>query len=174
VAQATEEERATLKKIVIFATMCAALALTAAAAASAPPLDELWLQTSISGDRFEVAGGKLALAKGTSPKVKALGARLVRDHSKSLVESITLAKQLGVRVPPSATPSMQWELQQLKTLSGAAFDRAYVSLEVLDHEQDVEETATEVLKGSSPRVRAAAKHELPMLNMHLRLSKAAR
>ena len=38
---------------------------------------------------------------------------------------------------------MQWELQIVSTLSGAAFDHWYADLEVKDHMQDISEAADE-------------------------------
>jgi putative membrane protein len=132
--------------------------------------DVNYLQTSISGDRFEISGGKMALRKGTTPQVKALGQRLIKDHSKSLQESLAEARTYGVKAPQAPTPSMVWELQTVASMSGTAFDKYYTSLEVKDHQQDIEETSFEVQHGSNPEIKHSAKKELPMLHLHLSLS----
>lgn len=142
-------------------------------AASVSGLDEQYLTTSIQGDLFEVLGGKQTLTKSQNPKVRALATRLVKDHSKSLLESVALAKRLGVTVPKSPAPSMRWELQMVGTLSGAAYDRWYSDLEVQDHVQDITEASDEVSKGSDPSIRQSARKELPTLRTHLKLSRAA-
>src|SRR3954471_12339121 len=49
--------------------------------------DEEWLMMSIQGDLFEIQGGTLAQSKGTTEKVRRLGARLVRDPTKPLHET---------------------------------------------------------------------------------------
>ena len=59
------------------------------------------------------------------------------------------------------------------SLNGKAFNRAYSSLEVYDHLQDIDETATEVSTGTNSQIRDDAKTELPMLKMHLKMSRAA-
>jgi putative membrane protein len=140
---------------------------------SAPPQDEMWLQTSISGDRFEIAGGQIAIRRSSNPQVRALGRRLIADHGKSLADAIALAREHGIGVPPAATPSQQWQLNRLKNMPKSWFDVQYTSLEVKDHNQDLEETGFEARMGEQWDIRADAKHEMPMLNMHLRLSKAA-
>ena len=161
-----------MRKLIV-AALGAALLLPAAAGASAPPQDEMWLQSSISGDRFEVRGGEIALQRATSPQVKALGRRLIRDHSKSLREAIALAHKYGISVPPAATPSEQWELNRIHNMPRAWFDGQYTALEVRDHNQDLEETGFEAREGELWEIREDARKEMPMLNMHLRLSKAA-
>ena len=137
------------------------------------PLDESSLQTSIQGDRFEISGGKLAQAKGVTPAVRALGARLVVDHTKSLHEAVALAHKLGIEVPGSPTTTEEWELTTLTGLSGAPFDAEYAYLEVQDHKQDIEETTMELRKGLNHSVRHLAHSDLPTLRTHLRLSKQA-
>jgi putative membrane protein len=78
-----------------------------------------------------------------------------------------------VKVPDAPSPSEVWELNVVRSMSGAGFDVAYTTLEVKDHEQDIEEATFEAVHGGSPAVKAAARKELPMLKMHLRLSRQA-
>ena len=135
--------------------------------------DEQWLMMSIEGDLFEIQGGKLAQSKGTTDKVRALGARLVKDHSKSLQDATDLANSLGIDVPDSPSPSQQWELRVVSSFSGIAFDRWYADLEVQDHMQDIQEAEDEVEKGCNPDIRQLAADELPVLREHLALAQAA-
>jgi putative membrane protein len=136
--------------------------------------DRQWLTTSISGDRFEVQGGRMAQQLGTAPEIKALGARLRKDHLKSLHEALHVAHQLGIGVSRKPTPSQQWELDSLRYFAGADFDELYADLEVKDHRQDIRESRDEVSDGTDPRVRALARSDLPTLREHLRLAQAAR
>jgi putative membrane protein len=135
--------------------------------------DQQWLMMSIEGDRFEIAGGKLAQSKGVNAKVKALGARLVADHSKSLSDAIKLAHKFGIDVPKSPSPSQQWELKTVGRFSGSEFDKSYSDLEVLDHIQDISEAKDEVHMGTNRQIRKDAKTEIPTLKQHLQLAKAA-
>jgi putative membrane protein len=136
-------------------------------------LDAYLLRGSIQGDRFEIGGGKLAEAKGATPAVRALGARLVKDHSASLKDAKRVARRLGISIPPDPTPSQEWELQTLDTLSGTTFDVGYTKLEIQDHKQDIEDQKTELRHGTNASVRHLAKTDLPTLRTHLKLSKEA-
>jgi len=152
----------------------AALASPASAAAkSYSPLDEYLLKSSIQGDRFEIAGGKLAEGRGTTPAVRALGTRLVKDHTASLADASRLARRLGISVPKTPTPSQEWEIGVLGGLSGPAFDSAYTSLEIQDHKQDIDDMKTEVSDGANASVRQMARTDLPVLRKHLALSRKA-
>jgi putative membrane protein len=141
--------------------------------ASVSGADSIWLRTSIEGNRFEIAGGKLAQAKGQNPAVKALGARLEKDHSKALASAVKTAKRLHIEVPKTPSPTMEWELSVVASLSGAAFDQWYTSLEVADHKQDIDETKNELAVGVNAAVRKEARTALPVLRQHLKLSRAA-
>ena len=171
-------KRTIIVPIVVAAAGAVALSgLPASAAgpsrASVSAADSMWLRTSIEGDRFEITGGKLAQTKGQNPAVKALGARLVKDHSKSLASAVKTAKRLHIEVPKTPSPSMEWELSVVASLSGAAFDQWYTSLEVADHKQDIDETKNELAVGLNASVRKEARTDLPVLRQHLKLSRAA-
>jgi putative membrane protein len=135
--------------------------------------DEQWLMMSIEGDRFEIRGGRLAQQKATTDQVRALGARLVRDHSESLATSVKLAHRLGIEVPGSPSPTQEWELRAVAQFSGRAFDRWYSDLEVQDHIQDIDEAQNEVDKGCNQDVRKDAREEIPVLREHLQLARQA-
>jgi putative membrane protein len=149
------------------------LAAVAATPTTAGPLDEHYLMNSMQGDHFEIDGGKIALANGGCAAVTRLARRLVNDHSASLADDSELARTVGVEIPKSPTPSMQWELAQIGDLTGSQFDKAYSTLEMRDHVEDIENTTEEIAKGATAQVRAAARKELPVLRAHLVLSRAA-
>jgi putative membrane protein len=144
-----------------------------AANAAVSGLDQQFLSSAIQGDRFEVQGGQLALAKSQNPAVRALAARLVKDHKESLADSSALAHHLGIDVPKAPSQSQRWELQIVGSLSGQAFDQWYSSLEVADHHQDISEAAEEVTLGLNKQVRSSAHDEIPILRAHLKLAQAA-
>jgi putative membrane protein len=160
---------------------CAAAVAVALGTSSAPAqaphgqlsaADKLWLQNSMSGDRFEIQGGQIAQTRGATQAVKDYGSRLVTDHTKSLKEAMALAKAHNVKIPKAPTPSEQWELRVVAGQSGAAFDTLYVDLETADHEQDISETHDEISDGTNVGVRAAAKKDLPVLVTHLKIARS--
>jgi putative membrane protein len=136
-------------------------------------LDKEWLKTSMEGDLFEVAGGQIAKTKSTDPAVLRLANTLISDHTQSYHDAAKLARKLGVDVETEPSPSEQWELQVVRTFSGNAFDHWYSSLEVFDHIQDIQESSDEAKDGCNAEVRHEAKTDIPMLRMHLALSRAA-
>jgi putative membrane protein len=135
--------------------------------------DEEWLKMSIQGDLFEIQGGKLAQEKATTKIVRDLAARLIKDHTKSLHDAVDVAHELGIDVPDEPSPSQQWELRAVVQFHGSDFDRWYSDLEVQDHIQDIQETQDEIDKGCNDKIRQLAKDDLPVLEQHLELARAA-
>jgi putative membrane protein len=159
--------------VTLLVVLASAVVASAATHAGVSAQDANYLQTSISGDRFEIIGGKMALRKQASAEVRILARRLIKDHSKSLSESIGEAKKYGIEIPKAPTPSEVWELQTVAGLNGLSFDHAYSYLEVKDHQQDIEETTFEAVHGGNGEIKQSARKELPMLRLHLSLSKRA-
>jgi putative membrane protein len=133
--------------------------------------DATWLMTGIQGDRFEIIGGTAAQTKGVTAQMKAFGARLVRDHSKSLRDAVRAAHRFHVDVPKTPSPSEEWELRTVGAFTGTAFDRSYSDLEVQDHIQDIQETKDEISDGCNRTVRGLARDDLPVLRQHLQIAR---
>jgi putative membrane protein len=158
---------------VIGAVVTAAPAGAAQVAAPVSAQDRQWMQTSAAGDIFEIRGGQMAEQKGQSQAVRALGARLVADHTKTLSDARDLASKLGITLPSQPGAKMQTELSQFAAASGAAFDVLYAKTEISDHEQDISETTTEINNGSNSEVKQEAQTDLPILRTHLALAQQA-
>jgi predicted outer membrane protein len=132
--------------------------------------DREWLKSSIEGDHFEITGGRLAQQRGVDPMTKALGARLERDHTKSLADAVALASALGIKPPTAMSDKQREELSQVSEQRGLHFDDAYAELEVQDHKMDIHEAQNEWENGCNQMVRDEANTELPVLRQHLQLS----
>jgi putative membrane protein len=169
--------RTTRVALVALAVCAVAAAFLAISARGTPRnvsgLDQEWLKSSAQGDIFEIRGGHMALAKSQNTAVRQLAQRLITDHSKSLSDARRLAAQFGIQLKLEPTQSQQWELWELNELSGNQFDHDYSQLEVQDHMQDIEETTSEVQEGSNPQIRHDARQEIPVLQLHLHLSRVA-
>jgi putative membrane protein len=135
--------------------------------------DQSWLSAGMQGDRFEIIGGKLAQTHSTNTDVRRLGRTLVSDHRRSLKAAAAIAHPLGVTVAHQPSPSQRWELDMLRRLHGSAFDRAYTTLEIKDHQQDISEAVDESKTGSNVSVVLAARKDIGMYHRHLHLSHLA-
>ena len=125
-----------------------------------------WTEAAIGG-MAEVELGKLAQSKATNNSVKEFGQMMVVDHSRANDELKEVAARKNVALPTSIDSKHQSEIERLKGLSGAEFDRAYVELMVDDHEEDVQKFEEQADKSTDADAKAFAEKTLPTLRRHL-------
>ncbi|HEU4699403.1 MAG TPA: DUF4142 domain-containing protein, partial [Gemmatimonadales bacterium] len=74
--------------------------------------------------------------------------------------------------PPDAAAKQMTALDQLSAKKGADFDRAFVQMQIDDHQQNIE--ALKAARTSAdPKVQALIDSTLPVLEKHLAAAKAA-
>ena len=93
----------------------------------------------VGANAIDIEAGQLAQEKGENPKVKEFAQRMITDHTAVNQQASDLAGRLGV-TPEESPPSRQLRqgadqnMANLRGLSGAAFDRAYIDHEVEYHQ----------------------------------------
>jgi putative membrane protein len=131
--------------------------------------DSKFVKEAAVGGMEEVQLGQLAAQKASDPDVKNFGQRMVDDHSKANDQLKQLASQKGVTVASTLPPSKQKDVDQLSKLSGAAFDKKYVSMMVQDHKKDVAEFKKTSTHAKDADVKSWASATLPTLQDHLKM-----
>jgi len=119
------------------------------------------------GGMFEVELGKLAEKKAVSKDVKDFGAMMVKDHSKANDEFKALAAQKNITLPDSLSEDKRKKYNDLAEKKGMDFDKAYVSLMVDDHKEDIKEFEEASKDSKDAEIKAWAAGKLPTLNQHL-------
>jgi predicted outer membrane protein len=144
------------------------LAPAAAAQAAAQPStqDTQYLQAVHQVNLFEITAGNLAQQKGQNQQVKDLGKMFVTDHTQLDQTVQSTAQQLNVQLPADPTADQQKVLDRLNNLSGAEFDKAWVTAQLAGHVQAIQATQTEISQGSEQSVIQLAQDALPVLQAH--------
>ena len=143
---------------------------TGSASAKLAGADKTFVEKAAIGGMAEVELGNLAQQKAASEDVKKFGARMVQDHSKANDELKQIASTKGVQLPSSLDKKHQSDMDRLQKMSGADFDKAYMSHMVDDHKQDVAEFKKEANGGKDGDVKGFAAKTLPTLEEHLKLA----
>jgi putative membrane protein len=94
----------------------------------------------VTANQVDIDAGNLAATSASNADVKAFGQQMVTDHTGVNKSATELATKLKVTPEPNATSRSLKEggdknLANLKSLKGAAFDRAYIDHEVAYHQQ---------------------------------------
>lgn len=120
------------------ALTAAALALPAVVVAQTPT-DAQIAAIVVTANQVDIDAGKLAASKGASADVRAFGEMMATDHAGVNKAAAELAARLKLTPEENdTTRSLKADgdrhLDQLRGLSGAAFDRAYIDREVAYHQ----------------------------------------
>ncbi|HUB31296.1 MAG TPA: DUF4142 domain-containing protein [Terracidiphilus sp.] len=137
---------------------------------NASPADSQFVRKAMQGSDAEIKLGQLATEKASSPDVKQFGQRMVEDHTKLNEQMKPVAEQIGVSPLTTVSPKDQALEAKLETLSGDAFDKAYMSAMVKDHTKDLAEFRHEAKDGQSTAVKDAAEQGAHVIHEHLQLA----
>jgi len=124
------------------------------------------------GGMEEVQLGELAKQKAGSQGVREFGDRMATDHQKANDDLKQIVQKKGGLIPTSLSHHENATLERLQKLSGAEFDKAYVSDMVRDHKKDVKEFEKASQSLSDPDLKAFAEKTLPTLQEHLRMAQS--
>ncbi len=108
----------------------------------------------VTANQVDIDAGKLASTRATNSEVKKFAELMVTDHTGVNKLAVDLATRL--KVTPEDNPTSQAlktggekNVARLKTLSGAAFDKAYVDNEVAYHQQVLDALDKTLIPGAS-------------------------
>ncbi len=127
-------------KVMYVAGLVATLALPVGSASAQGVTDPQIAHIVVTANQVDIDAGKLAAAQATSPEVKKFGEQMVADHTGVNKSATELVTTLKVKPEENATSKAlkaggDKNLANLKSLKGAAFDKAYVDNEVAYHQQ---------------------------------------
>ena len=135
--------------------------------------DAKFVKEASAGGLAEVQLGQLAEQKAQNQAVKDFGQRMVSDHSKANQELKAVATSEAMPVSTSLSPSDAALKSKLEALSGATFDKAYMSAMVKDHKNDIAAFKKEASSGKDAKIRRFASETLPTLQDHLSMAQKA-
>jgi putative membrane protein len=133
--------------------------------------DAVFVATAAQANLAEVDAGRLAAKKTSSADVKRFAQRMIDDHSQAQTEVADLAHKKGMMLPMQTDEAHQKDMARLAEMSGADFDRAYMTMMVNDHVKAVSLFEQNATDASDPEVRAFAKKMLPTLKDHLKMAR---
>jgi putative membrane protein len=128
--------------------------------------DEKFFNEAASGGMLEVELGRLAAEKAASTQVKAFGQRMVTDHGKANQQLMQVAQSMRKTMPTQMLPEHRAHRDQMARLSGAEFDRMYMTHMLKEHRKDIASFEKQAQSGQDPALRSFAQQTLPVLREH--------
>ena len=108
--------------------------------AAAEPNDAQIAAIVVTANQVDIDAGKLAMSKSHNAEIKSFGKRMVTDHTGVNKSAVDLVTKLKVTPEDNETAQSlkaggEENLKNLRSLSGAPFDNAYITHEVAYHQQ---------------------------------------
>jgi putative membrane protein len=141
--------------------------------AAGAPTDPQIAMIAVTADTVDIDAGKLAAKKASNSKVKEFADLMVRDHTSVNNKATALVKKLNVTPEESETSrSLKSDgdknLEKLRGLSGAAFDKAYIDNEVTYHEAVIKAvTDTLIPNAKNAELKSLLESAGPVFTSHL-------
>jgi len=130
--------------------------------------DKNFVEQAALGNKTESKFGELASMKGSEDMVKQFGQRMKNEHTVALADLENIAARYqGVDMSNDMDAEHQQLYTTLQSLSGSAFDSAYINSQVMDHQKTVSLFQTEVNSGTRQDVKDYAAKYLPHIQAHL-------
>jgi putative membrane protein len=134
--------------------------------------DKKFMMEAASGGMMEVEAGRLAEQSAMNQRVKDFGTMMVQDHTNANNQLKALASQKNVMLPDSMTSKHRQHLTMLKTKTGKDFDKAYMTMMLTDHNEDVSKFKKQSGAAKDADLKSFASQTLPVLQKHLDSAKA--
>jgi putative membrane protein len=111
--------------------------------------------------------GRLAREKSQDDAVKNYAQMVVNDHNRALQNLVGLMQQKGISQPTGLPESREEALDELKGLSGSAFERKFIVVMIHENEKNVDLFTQELNTVRDNDVRKYAADLLPVLKNDL-------
>lgn len=132
--------------------------------------DRTFTMKAAEGGMMEVELGRVASQKASNSDVKAFAQRMVTDHTKANQKLMAIASANQLTPPASLPSDKRAEMDKLNRLSGAEFDRMYMSHMLKDHQKTIADFEKQASDGSNPSLQSFARETLPTLREHYQLA----
>ncbi len=149
---------------------CAAVMCSGAAKAQGADQDKQFIMTASQSDYTEMKFSKLAEDKSTNPKVQAYAKKMIADHTKLEAEMKPFADQMGVTPVTTLDATHQQQFDQMSSLSGMDFDKAYMSAMDTDHHASLTAFQTEESSTTNAPLKATVKKGEKVVAQHTEMA----
>ena len=148
-----------------------------ATAAKAGPTDAQIAAIVVAANTVDIDAAKLASKMSKNAKVKAFARSMIKDHTGNNKAAVALVTKLGVTpeendTSKSLTDGGQKNTDNLKTLKGKDFDKAYVDNEVTYHQAVVDAIDNTLIPSAKNEdLKALLTKTSPVIKEHLEHAK---
>jgi putative membrane protein len=142
-------------KVLAIVVAVAGVLLCPISSASAQGVNDAQIASIVvTANKVDIDAGQLAASRSANAEVKSFARLMVTDHTGVNKSATDLATKLKLTPQDNATSQSlkadgDKNLADLKTLKGAAFDKAYIDHEVVYHQQVIDALDKTLIPGAT-------------------------
>ena len=157
--------------LLLILTMVAFPAFWNAAAAAGPSeQDRRFVEAAARAEASRIEAAEQALTKASDKRVQIFAERIIEDHRPINEELTVLASDAGIAlIPDAASDPLP---KDLSSLSGNAFDHAWLDAEAKAHQELIELFGQQADKGENQPLKTFAANHLASLRDHLEIARS--
>jgi putative membrane protein len=130
--------------------------------------DRLFLHAAAMNGLAEPEVAKLGGQKRADPSVAQFSERIAKDHAALSQRLSAIAKDADMSAPAALDKERAAMLDELRGLSGPAFDRRFWTYQLAEHQKAAQLLSYEIGSGLNPALKGLASEVLPTLLQRLR------
>ena len=130
--------------------------------------DKIFVRRAVDDLYSEEQLGQLAAQKSSNEEVKKFGARMVKDHPMLDTGLQPVEDKMGIHSPTKMNKSLQAEYDKLNALSGADFDKEFLTVMVKDHMRELDDFKAEESSTNDANLKDVASKGERVVYYHLR------
>jgi putative membrane protein len=156
--------------LLLILTVVAFPVLWNAAAARPSEQDRQFVEAAALAEASRIEAAERALTKASDKRVRIFAERIIEDHRPINEELTVLASDIGIALVPdvASDPSSR----DLSSLSGNAFDHAWLDAEAEAHQELIELFSRQADKGENQPLKTFAANHLASLRDHLEIARS--
>ncbi|MFW5443354.1 MAG: DUF4142 domain-containing protein [Methylococcaceae bacterium] len=127
----------------------------------------------VGANNIDISAGKLALQRSQNKLIKEFAERMITDHSAVLNSAVDLVTKLGVtpvnnNLVATLTEQSNNHEENLRSLSGNAFDKSYIGHEVAYHQAVIDVIENQLIPAAqNNELKALLVSVIPAFKAHL-------
>jgi putative membrane protein len=134
--------------------------------------DQTFVAAAAQNSMVQLQSAQLAAQRASSPQVRQLAQRLVRDQTAANDALQQIAQQDNLTLPAQPGPIQTAQGQRLTALYGPSFDSAFLHAETLQDAQAIGLYQREAQSSRDPTLKDFAQQTLSALRQHLALARS--
>jgi putative membrane protein len=140
----------------------------AGAFAADTPTAQQFAETAALSDMYEIESSRLALDKGESAQTREFAQMMITDHTRSSenLKAAIEASGQSLALPGEIDAAHEAQIDVLRSLSGADFDREYLSQQMAAHRQALDLLKAYGGNGDTAELRQFAQATIPVIQKH--------